>query len=208
METHNPGKFHFHGIYGCQVIYFQSFSYQGKRGFFAAFGLFLVDYNRKSSPTCTKLSPVMQCKAKYYIWYGFWYVVENSKKWSQRTNFLGFFQKFFSLALRRPMGDAQIFCQMKGIMKIHNRAKFHLYTSCDSQVKNLQKFSWQWSIHELGHFGVFLGRNSPKYDSILVKLATELVFKKRNTVLQEVLANSNLGKLHVFKKKLFFSVFA
>ena len=69
MEIHNPGKFHWYSVCSCQVIYFQviyisyiSSSYQQKVGFLAAFGWFFVDYNPKSKPICTKISPVMQCK--------------------------------------------------------------------------------------------------------------------------------------------------
>ena len=70
------------------------------------------------------------------------------------------------------MIHAQIFCQMKGLTKIHNRAKFHLHSFCGSQVINFEKVSWQWSIHELGHFWGFLSPNSPKYAPILLKLAS------------------------------------
>ena len=68
-------------------------------------------------------------------------------------------------------------------MTIHNRAKFYPYSICGSQVISSQKFSWQWSIHELGHFGGFWDPNSSKNSSVLVKLAPEIVFKKRNRVL-------------------------
>ena len=56
------------------------------------------------------------------------------------------------------MGEAQNFCQMKGLMKIHNRAEFHLYRIFGSQVINFQKFSWRWSIRELGRLGEGGGR--------------------------------------------------
>ena len=52
-------------------------------------------------------------------------------------------------------------------------------------------FSWQCSIHELGHFGVFLGPNSPEYGSILLKFAPEVVFKEAKTVFQKFLENSD-----------------
>ena len=71
---------------------------------------------------------------------------------------------------------------MKGPMKIHNRGKFYLQSLCGSQVINFGKFLWQWSIHELGHFGDFLGSNRPKYNPILLKVAPEEVFKESNTV--------------------------
>ena len=52
-----------------------------------------------------------------HISYVFWYSLENSKKLSQKTDFLAFFQRFFDYALLRNMSYVQIFCQMK----IHNR---------------------------------------------------------------------------------------
>ena len=73
---------------------------------------------------------------------------------------------------------------MKGLMKIHNRAKFHLRSICGSQVINFQKFSWQWSSHELGHFGGILGPNLPKNASILIKFAPDVDLMERNTVLK------------------------
>ena len=184
MDIHNCARFHLHSICGSQVIYSQSFWYQKKGGFMAAFGWFLVYYNPKSSPICRKFSPAMQCMAKYHICYGFWYISKNTKKWSQKTYFLGFFQRFFGHTLPRPKSDTQIFCQMKGLMKIHNRAKFHLRSICGSQVINFQKFSWQWSSHELGHFGGFLGPNSPKSAWILIKLAPEVVLEESNRLLK------------------------
>ena len=63
MKIHNRAKFHCHSICGSQVICSQSFSYQKKGGFMAAFGWFLVYYNPKSSLICTKFSPVMHCIA-------------------------------------------------------------------------------------------------------------------------------------------------
>ena len=90
----------------------------------------------------------------------------------------GLFSEDFGHALPLPKDDAQIFCQIKGLMK------FHLDSVCGSQVINFQKFSWRWSIHELDHFGVFLGPNWSKIGSILVKLAPEVMFRKRNRVLK------------------------
>ena len=150
----------------------------------------------------------MQGKAKYHICYGFWYIIENSKKWTQETDFLGFFQRFFGHALPLHMGDAQIVCQIKVLMKIHNRVKFHLHSIYSSQVINFQKFSWGWIIHELGHFGVFLTPNSPKYGVILLKLAQVVVFKDRNRVLKKVLENSTSQGNCTLGKFKFFSVFA
>ena len=55
----------------------------------------------------------------------------------------GLFSAVFRHALPLSKDEAQIFCQIKGLMKIHNRAKFHLDSVCGSQVINFQKFSWQ-----------------------------------------------------------------
>ena len=43
---------------------------------------------------------------------------------SQKTDFVALFQRFFDYALFYPMSYAPIFCQMKDLMKIHNRGKF------------------------------------------------------------------------------------
>ena len=80
-------------------------------------------------------------------------------------------------------------------MQIHNCAKFHCHSICDCQVINFQKFSGPWSSHELGHFGGFLGPNSPKNSSILLKLVPEVDLKERNTVLKF------LGETPSFKPK-------
>ena len=66
----------------------------------------------------------------YHKLYTFWYSPENSKKLNQKTDFFDFFWRFFDYALLRPMSYAQIFCQMKGLMKIHN---------CVNHSKSLQK---------------------------------------------------------------------
>ena len=73
---------------------------------------------------------------------------------------------------------------MKVLIKIHNRVKFYLDSICGCQVINFQRFSWQWSSHELGHFGGVLGPNWPKNGSILLKLAPEVNLKERNIVLK------------------------
>ena len=124
MKIHNRAKFHCHSICGSQVICSQSFSYQKKVGFMAAFGWFFVYYNPKSSLICTKFSPVMHCIAKYHICYGFLYIPKNTRKWSPKPYFLGFFQRFSGHTQLRPKSDAQFFC--------HNRTKCHLHSICGS----------------------------------------------------------------------------
>ena len=95
-----------------------------------------------------------------------------------------FLRRFYGHALRPPQCHVYIFCQMKGLMKIHNRAKFQLRSICGSQVINFQMFSGPRNSHELGHFGGFLGPNSPKNASILLKIAPEVDLKEINTVLE------------------------
>ena len=153
-----------------------------KVGFLAAFGWFLVDYKPKSSSICTKLSMVMECKAKYDTCYSFWYSAENSRKRNQKSDFWTFFGRFFDHTLPNLMGHAQIFRQMKIRMMIHNRGKFHLCSISGCQVINFQKFSWRWSMHELRHFGGVLRPDTPKYVRILIRLAPEVVFKKGKTM--------------------------
>ena len=94
MEIHNRAKFHLLHICGCQVIYFQSLSYQQKGAFWAAFGWFLVDYKPKSSRICTKFSPVMQYKVKYHICHGFLFSFENWKNGAKKPIFWHFFKGF------------------------------------------------------------------------------------------------------------------
>ena len=65
---------------------------------------------------------------------GFDFVIENKEKWTEKFYFGGFFRRFLSHAQPRPKGKAQIFCQMKGFMKIHKRANFDLNTICGCQV--------------------------------------------------------------------------
>ena len=80
-------------------------------------------------------------------------------------------------------------------MEIHNRANFHCRSICGSQVIIFQMFSGPWSSHELEHFGDFLGPNSPKISSILLKLAPEVDLKETSTVLKF------LGETPIFKRK-------
>ena len=127
----------------------------------------------------------------YDMWYGLWWSLENSKKFSKKTLFFGFFQSFFGHTLPCPTGDALFFFQVKGIMKIHNHSKFYLYSICGCQFTNFQIFSWRCSIHELSHFGVFLDPNSPEYGSVLLKFASQVLFMKTKTVFQKFLENSD-----------------
>ena len=66
--------------------------------------------------------------------------LENWSKLGQKTDFWVIYRSFSltpSYALRLA---PQFLRQMKGLMKIHNRGKFHLYSICGSQVINVQMF--------------------------------------------------------------------
>ena len=64
-----------------------------------------------------KFGTVMRCNITHHIYYGFWYSSENSKKLSQKTDFLALFQRFFVYALLRPLSYAPIFFQMKCLIR-------------------------------------------------------------------------------------------
>ena len=61
------------------------------------------------------------------------------------------------------MGYAPIFCQVKDLIKIHNSVKFHQYSICGRRDKNLQRFPYRLSIHEMAISKKLLGPYSPKY---------------------------------------------
>ena len=92
-------------------------------------------------------------------------------------------------------------------MKTHNRVKFHFDIICGCQVINFQMFSWQCSIHELGHLREILSPNSPKYCLILLKFAPEVVLKEEKTMFQKFLENSNRNENWTLAKFFFFFFF-
>ena len=77
---------------------------------------------------------------------------------------------------------------------MHNRGKFHLYSICGCEVIKFQMFSWQGSIHEMHHFGVFFGPELPQINPILLKILPEVVLKDKKTVFEEPLKNSNFSQ--------------
>ena len=74
---------------------------------------------------------------------------------------------------------------------MYNHSKFHLYSICGCQVIKFEMFSWRWSIHEMAHFGGFLGPNSPKYGLILLKFLPEVLLKDRKPVLEKSYKDQN-----------------
>ena len=142
----------------------------------------------------------MQCKLTHHIYSGFSQNVINSQKFSQKLNFWLIFGSFSITPSYAFLVTPQFLCQIKGLMKMYNRAKFHLSSICGSQVIKFEMFSWRCSIHEMAHFGGFLGPNSPKYGQILLKLLPEVVLKDRKAVFEESLKNRNFYKNRQYPK--------
>ena len=141
----------------------------------AVSGWFSKDYSSKLSLICTKISPGMQCKVTHHICYGFWFSPKNSRKLIQKSDFVAHFQRIFVYVLLRPAIYVPIFCQMKGLLKIHNLGKFHYYSYCGCEVINFQNFSYWFSIHEMALFGFFWALIPPNCQ-ILLNFLPEVVF--------------------------------
>ena len=83
----------------------------------------------------------MQCQVMYQACDGFYFIPQKQSKLSQKTDFLTHFERFFVYAPLRPLSYAQILCQIKLFIEVHNRGKFHHYTICGFQVINFQMLS-------------------------------------------------------------------
>ena len=82
----------------------------------------------------------MPFRAMSQICYGLYLTLKKVSKLGKKTGFVGHFLRFFVHALLRPLSYAQIFCQMKRLIEIHNRGKFHHYTISGCQVIDFQMF--------------------------------------------------------------------
>ena len=123
-----------------------------------------------------------------------------------QPQFLANFWKFLDYTLPRPFSSPQVLCQMRGLMDVQYRGKFHLYSICGCEVKKFEMFSWRWSIHKMAHFWAFLSPNSPKCRLILLKFAPQLFLKESKTLIYEFFKNSNIYRNRTFSKlALFFS---
>ena len=111
------------------------------------------------------------------------------KNSAKNLNFWLIFGSFWITPSHTLLVTPQFLCQMRGLMEVHNHGKFHLYSISGCEVKKFEMFSWRWSIHEMAHFGGFLGPNSPKYGSISLKFLPEVVPKDTKTVFEESLKN-------------------
>ena len=101
---------------------------------------------------------------------------------AKKTHFFSQFWRFFLYAQLHSMSHASIFCQIEGLIKIHTRGKFHEYSMGGYQVINIQRFLYQFSIHEMTLFEGFCGFNSPKYCLILTKFLPKVVFKEKKSL--------------------------
>ena len=148
----------------------------------------------------------MQCKVTHHICYGFWFSPKNSRKLIQKSDFVAHFQRIFVYVLLRPAIYVPIFCQMKGLLKIHNLGKFHYYSYCGCEVINFQNFSYWFSIHEMALFGFFWALIPPNCQ-ILLNFLPEVVFLETKTVFEEYLKNSKFYGNGMCQTLLFFGVF-
>ena len=92
-----------------------------------------------------KFEPVMQPNLMYQIFNSFYCMLRKWSKLVQKADFLAHFKYFFPFRSLTP----RFLHQMKVIIKIYTRGKFHLYSICGSQVVNVQMFSRQSSSHEM-----------------------------------------------------------
>ena len=120
-------------------------------------GCFQVVFFGCNPPKCgqsgLKFWQVMECKAMHQVYDSFYSILKKRSKFDQKNWFSGSFLEFFHYALLRPSSYAPIFCQIKGLMVIHNCGKFHQYSISGSQVINFQMFLWRCSIHEIAPLG-------------------------------------------------------
>ena len=181
MKIHNGGKFHIYRICGCEVINFQIFSWRCSFHF-GHFGVFLSPNSPKCSQILFKIGTVMETNILHHIYYGFWYSAENFKKLTQKPHFVVGIENFLDPTLFCPLGDIPIFGQMKGLLEIHNRGKFHWYSICGCQVIYLQIFSYHQKAAFLAVFGWFLVDYRTKSSLIYTKLSPVMQCKAKYNI--------------------------
>ena len=82
----------------------------------------------------------MQYQTVNPICYAFFFFFKKWWKFSQKTDVLAHFQGFLVYTVLRSVSYAPIFGQIKGIIKIHNRGKFHQYSICGYEVIYLERY--------------------------------------------------------------------
>ena len=115
--------------------------------------------------------------------------------------------KVFHLHLLTPYEYTPKLCQMKDLIIILIRGRFHEYSICGCEIKNFQSFSYWFSIHEMGPFWWFLYPYSPKYCSILVKFWPEVVSNKKNTLFENYFKILHFSSNGMYPKSTVFGHF-
>ena len=90
------------------------------------------------------------------------------------------------------MSHVLIFCQIKGLLKVHNCGKFHLHSHCRYQLTFFWSFAHHISIYTEHIFEGVSGPYFSKYDPILLKFTLEVVFSQTKRVFKEPFKNLNL----------------
>ena len=103
----------------------------------------------------------------------------------QKTNFLAHFE-IFCLCPLTPWVTPQFLSQMKGLTKIYNCGRFHLYSICGCQVINVQMLLRQCSTLDIVPFGFFGGLFLPQVWIDLAELSADVVPHKINSVFEEI----------------------
>ena len=67
----------------------------------------------------------MQCIVMHRAYDGFHFILKKHVKLSQKIDFLARFERFLVYDFLRPMSYAPIFSQIKSLIEVHNRDKFH-----------------------------------------------------------------------------------
>ena len=101
----------------------------------------------------------------------------------------------------------QLLLQMKGLMMIHNRGKFHEDSICGSKVINFEILSWRCSSHEIGLFRGFDGPFSPKKGLNLLKFGPEVFHEETKSVYQQWFKIMNLSTKGMNPKFSFWPIF-
>ena len=124
----------------------------------------------------------MQYKVMHHIYHGFYKMLKIPKNSAKKLIFWFIFGSFWITPYYALEVTPQFLYQMKELIQIHNRGKFHLYSISGCEVKKFEMFSWWWSIHEMAHFWAFSGPKSSKCGSILLKFAPQLLLKESKTL--------------------------
>ena len=138
------------------------------------FGCFWVIFSRLKPQIKFDLYKIFTSDAvQGNVWHMIRFLIEfwKFREIKPKNDFFAFLQRFLFHALPRPVGAALIFFQMKGLIKIHNRGKFHLYSICGCQFVNFQMFPW------IGPFWGVLGPLLPRIWFSLAEICTR-VFKE------------------------------